>query len=756
MVGQVVGNGRFTLKRLLGQGGMGIVWLASDRQLREDTALKFLPPAIRADPTALDDLRRETQRSRRLTHPHIVRIHDLFVAEGQDAFIAMEYVDGHSLSVERLNRTNKVLEWEQLALWVRQLCEALDYAHREQIIHRDLKPSNLLLDGQHRLKLTDFGIARVVTDSVSRSPGRHGASGTTVYMSPQQLHGEPSLPTDDVYSLGATLYELLTGKPPFYTGDVEDQIRFRLPEPIDRRQRELHVVNPVPAQVARVIMACLAKDAHARPSTILEVAERLGLSRKTQRKAPPSPTPNAPEQLPLPEPAKAAAAAARPLSARPAQTDQEKIRPSKRRPRTLTATEAVPVEPPPVTPTAAPLSEFPPRPEQQGRRRLVWGAVFFFAALVAVAGWLASHSGSKIPQDVAALKKPADAEQQASNKLIEQEAKIEAEKQRLAAEKKKNEEEEAKRIAQEKNRPPAPTNIPIVRPPVPQPETKVIVGTPPTNSVSPRVTSSPTSAVKPVPAVNTNVAIAPPPPKPTFPVADQSWTNTLGMVFAPVSRVGPLFSIWETRVQDYRVFTNQIRPAPPSQLVGFTQGSNHPAVNIRWNDARAFCLWLTGKERDAGKLNTNQAYRLPRAAEWELAAGVAAPGADGGLPPSRSASSYLWGTNWPPPNDAGNFYGEEASSSGIRGFRDDFARTAPVGNFPANRHGLFDMAGNVWEWCEDPVKIRPWDRVAKGGSWNTREPAELRANFMQSFRTNIMLEYLGFRCVLDVGVLTNK
>jgi len=93
------------------------------------------------------------------------------------------------------------------------------------VIHRDLKPANLMLDSRQRIKLADFGIARVVTDSLSRVTMRQGTSGTLVYMSPQQLDGLPSNPTDDIYSVGATLYEMLTSKPPFYTGEIAHQIR---------------------------------------------------------------------------------------------------------------------------------------------------------------------------------------------------------------------------------------------------------------------------------------------------------------------------------------------------------------------------------------------------------------------------------------------------------------------------------------------------------------------------------------------------
>jgi len=279
-----VGGGRFTLLRLVGRGGMGVVWMSRDEHLRENVALKFLPQEIRHDPVALDDLRRETSRSRKLTHAHIIRIHDLYRAE-QEAFISMEYVDGPNLSELRLEKTDRVFQWNFLEPLVKQLCDALEYAHRENIIHRDLKPANMMLDGRGRLKLADFGIAATVSDSVSRvSIGRHGMSGTASYMSPQQLDGQMPQVTDDIYSLGSTLYELLTSRAPFFTGDIAHQVRTLAPQPIDKRLAQLRINNHVPPAVGETIMACLSKEPGKRPQSAAAVAEQLGL--KTGTRAP--------------------------------------------------------------------------------------------------------------------------------------------------------------------------------------------------------------------------------------------------------------------------------------------------------------------------------------------------------------------------------------------------------------------------------------------------------------------------------------
>ena len=275
--GFLVGSGRFTLVRVIGRGGMGVVWLARDESLREDVALKFLPTEIRFDAVALDDLRRETARARKLTHPNIIRIHDLF-KDDRDAFISMEYVDGPNLGDLRIEQSGRVFTWRFLEPLVKQLCEALDYAHSEKVIHRDLKPANMMLDSRGRLKLSDFGIAAQVSDSVTRvSMLRHGQSGTITHMSPQQMDGKLPQATDDIYALGATLYELLTSQTPFFTGDIPYQVRNLLPQPIHDRIEELGLQNDVPRPVAAMIMACLGKTPEQRPQSARAVAEWIGL-----------------------------------------------------------------------------------------------------------------------------------------------------------------------------------------------------------------------------------------------------------------------------------------------------------------------------------------------------------------------------------------------------------------------------------------------------------------------------------------------
>src|SRR5438067_8871112 len=270
--------GRYTLKTVLGHGGMGIVWLARDEELEREVALKFLPDVVVHDCSLLEELKRETRRSLELTHRNIVRIHD-FVFNESSAFISMEYVDGNTLANLRVEKEQKVFEPNELSGWTSQLCEALDYAHNyAKIIHRDLKPANLMVNKKGDLKVSDFGIARSLGDTVSRLTMEQGRSGTLVYMSPQQLDGERGTHLDDIYSLGATLYELLTSKPPFYSGNIDRQIHERIAPSMTERRREFNVE---PAFVLPIweetVAACLQKDPAKRPQSAMEVAHRLQL-----------------------------------------------------------------------------------------------------------------------------------------------------------------------------------------------------------------------------------------------------------------------------------------------------------------------------------------------------------------------------------------------------------------------------------------------------------------------------------------------
>jgi hypothetical protein len=276
---------RYKLERVLGRGGMGVVWLADDLKLERPVALKFLPSLIGLDPAAVKELKTETRRGLELSHPHIVRIYD-FVDDEDAAAISMEFVDGKTLSELRMGTESGVFSVDDISRWLLGVCDALDYAHfQRKLIHRDLKPANIMLAGKDQVaKIADFGIARSLSDTMSRLSAAHiGTSGTLPYMSPQQAMGERPQPTDDVYSLGATIYELLSGKPPFYRGDLPTQINSKIPPSLHERRQELEITakEVIPKVWEDTIAACLHKEPSMRPSCAGMMAEMLGLKPST-------------------------------------------------------------------------------------------------------------------------------------------------------------------------------------------------------------------------------------------------------------------------------------------------------------------------------------------------------------------------------------------------------------------------------------------------------------------------------------------
>lgn len=276
--------GRYKLEKELGRGGMGVVWLAHDERVELQVALKFLPDIVARDSESVDELKRELRRGLNLTHPGIVRVYS-FEQDASGAAIAMEYVDGPTLSSLKTKQPLQCFDTEELMPMIEQLGAALDYAHFEaKIVHRDLKPRNLMLTSKGRLKIADFGVATSISDTVSRVSMRKDGSGTPPYMSPQQAFGENPSPGDDIYSLGATLYELLTGRPPFYQGNILAQVQQRVPPSMAERREVLKITGkkPIPPEWEAAIASCLSKLAEDRPQRAGELVEML----RGQRAAP--------------------------------------------------------------------------------------------------------------------------------------------------------------------------------------------------------------------------------------------------------------------------------------------------------------------------------------------------------------------------------------------------------------------------------------------------------------------------------------
>jgi serine/threonine protein kinase len=260
--------GRYRPLRELGRGGMGVVLLAFDELLGINVALKLVPEALARCMEDLETLRKEVLRGIALTHAGIVRVYS-FERDPTTAAIVMEYVEGESLAELKARQPEGCFDTCDLRRWLEQLCAALDYAHHDaRIAHRDLKPRNLILTRDGRLKVADFGIASSLSETTNGVSMRRDASGTPPYMSPQQAMGERPTSADDIYSLGATVFDLLTGKPPFFRGNILAQVIHEPPPRMAERRREFGVVckRPIPESWEQTVAACLAKDPRGRPA----------------------------------------------------------------------------------------------------------------------------------------------------------------------------------------------------------------------------------------------------------------------------------------------------------------------------------------------------------------------------------------------------------------------------------------------------------------------------------------------------------
>src|SRR6516225_1298940 len=232
---------------LLGQGGMGAVYKARQTKLDRLVAVKILPPEVARDPAFAERFTREARSLARLNHPHIVTVHDFGDVDGLYYF-TMEYVDGHNL--RDLLQAGALPAAKVLAI-VPQLCDALQYAHDEGLVHRDIKPENILLDRKERVKIADFGLARLVglTPTYLTLTGTHEVMGTLLYMAPEQMKRTHTVDhRADIYSLGVVLYEMLTGElplgrfaPPSHKAVVDERLdqvvlRALAREPAERYQ----------------------------------------------------------------------------------------------------------------------------------------------------------------------------------------------------------------------------------------------------------------------------------------------------------------------------------------------------------------------------------------------------------------------------------------------------------------------------------------------------------------------------------------
>jgi serine/threonine-protein kinase len=237
------------------------VYRARDLILDEIVAIKVLNDYLCSDPQAIERFKQEARSARKLTHQNIVRIHDMFDLTGKK-IISMEYIEGENLKT-LLARNVTFAEDRTLTMLV-QICEGLAYAHRLHVVHRDIKPANIMITERNLIKITDFGIAKILNHPNTKSQTM--VMGTPLYMAPEQIEGGRIDHRCDIYALGIMIYEMVTGNPPFCEGNIEYH----------------HIHSPAPEiraaisdRLKKAIMKCIEKNPDHRFQTVEEILARI-------------------------------------------------------------------------------------------------------------------------------------------------------------------------------------------------------------------------------------------------------------------------------------------------------------------------------------------------------------------------------------------------------------------------------------------------------------------------------------------------
>ncbi len=270
-------EGRYSLGKELGKGAMGVVYRGRDEVLDRTVALKQLSVRLAGDDEYASRFRREAKALARLTHPNVVQVHDLVETDGR-LWMVLEFVDGGDLAAH-LQSGGRLSAGEAVKIVI-SVARGLAYAHNQGVIHRDLKPGNILLTGELEPKISDFGIAKLTQSSRITQIG--SVLGSPPYMSPEQCSGGPVDARTDIYALGITLYELVTGQVPF-DGDTSTVLARHI---VEQPRRPADIIPGISQDFEDVVLGMLAKNPDQRPqdmSTVIDLLESLCCSSPVMR-----------------------------------------------------------------------------------------------------------------------------------------------------------------------------------------------------------------------------------------------------------------------------------------------------------------------------------------------------------------------------------------------------------------------------------------------------------------------------------------
>jgi len=769
-LGALLPKGAYQVQRIIGQGGMGAVYHAIQCSLKRPVAIKVMRRDQGQNYNFEQRFEREALAMAELNHPNIVNVFD-FGEVGEDyLYIVMEYVDGADLM--EVIRSGRMTQKMALTLLL-QICDALQFAHNHGIVHRDIKPSNILLSSDGRVKIADFGLAKrsKVENSFVTLAGT--GMGTPDYAAPEQFDAKSDIDhRADIYALGVMIYQMLTGhlprgvwKPPSERAEVvkpwDDIVRHAThADPKDRYQS----AGAVKTDISSIVLAEGDDD-----SSTARVAQIPAKSRRSVMVAAFSV---------LAVLGVGAFLATRKTGETPnhgIQTIDEKG-----------GYDAGFVSYN-VTKIGA-RADNVERPEVgQTFQEVVWedgtlvigkpggrGQIFDYRPLARDAILRAEvqfEPGASSPH--LSLRNQGGENHGTFYRLwVEMNDPV----IKLAFVRNFAKETLIKQWPLSQVRK-GPDWLSLELRTIGNQITAVVdgevLGTFTNEGIliagGYQIFSQGRSHFR-----NVEYIVLDPPPVPSKATKEAMFVNSLGMKFAPVPiHGGPtagkrvLFSIWEVREKDYQEFvsdTNGWWTKDPE----IDHGLDHPATSIAWPNAVAFSAWLTERERKLGKIGANETFRLPSDHEWSCAVGIGEREDPNAAPSDKRIkikNVFPWGATWPPPSRSGNFWSEELRpllavgkfswvKAELTGYEDGYATLAPVGKYPANRHGLHDLAGNVGEWCSDWFDSSQTQRVVRGSDWSfVGEIAE--TTFLSSYRYGIRPELrqsaIGFRVVLEVG-----
>jgi formylglycine-generating enzyme required for sulfatase activity/serine/threonine protein kinase len=708
----LAGHPDYEVIRELGRGGMGVVYLVHNRLMRRKEVLKVVASHRIDRRGALDRFLTEIGNAGRLHHPNIVTAYSALHL-GENLALAMEYVEGLDLS--RMVKARGPLSVAQACNYIYQAALGLEHAHERGMVHRDIKPSNLMLtrDGNRALvKVLDFGLAKVKSENMVEKGLTHDGQmlGTPGYIAPEQIgNARHADIRADVYSLGCTLYYLLTGSPPFQADSLYDLLQAH--ESMDALPLDL-ARSDVPVAVAAIGAKMLAKEPARRFHTPGEVARALKpffksgsaqigtLAAEVSRAPAPRMQAESTVTWPPGPPGLSNAETRSPVASIAGKPAMQSA--ASRSCGTLAdVIEKASVDA--LAPTAAQRT--------LGESAWRWTAA---AGTVVLAGLLGTWA--------AGVFKTLEASGKESQSGVTEPApliKIE----------------------------PRPTDVtPLVR------RAKLI-----RNTIGMELALIPadTFMMGSTPGQIEKLAASFPQLKfkkeqaareqPQHPVRISrsfylgEYEVTRGQ-FAEFVRANSYATESERdgkgcRGVNLKTKTYELSPKYSWRNTGFAQNDTHPVVNVTWNDAVAFCEWLSRKE--------GKTYRLPTEAEWEYAC--------------RAGSATLYST--------GDDATELVAAANLAGRADGFGFTAPVGSFEPNGFGLFDMHGNVAEWCADwfgehyyasaPAvdprgPSRGSQRVTRGQGWQSAGP-KVRSAHRDPWDPSARGMSVGFRVVLEMG-----